>query len=154
MLAVQVQYWSMRENIRHNKKTESIGVYEMHTNRINARINAQNAVSNRIQARASQSQAKSARMNAQTNKVFASAAVTQAQAAMSQAGAAWQQANAASMNASTNRINAITNKGQLHYNAQDTRNRTELVPSQKFGNYLGGAASVVSSISSLARFVK
>lgn len=72
MLQQQINYWNLKENIRHNKVGEGIYKQDADTNRINADTNIFNANVNA--------------MNATSNRIQAGAAVTQAQAASRQAG--------------------------------------------------------------------
>jgi len=79
MLQQQINYWTLRENMRHNRVGEGINQQDADTNRINANTNIWNAQTNAI--------------NAVSNRIQANAATIQAGAAVRQAGAAERQAS-------------------------------------------------------------
>lgn len=88
MLQQQINYWTLKENMRHNRQTERIGRYEMRSNRMTAEANRLNANTNVYNAQINA-------INATSNRIQANAAATQAGAAVRQAGAAERQAGAA-----------------------------------------------------------
>lgn len=79
MLQQQINYWNLRETMRHNRVGESIYQQDADTNRMNANTNIFNANTNAI--------------NAVSNRMQANAALSQAAAAHRQASAAESQAN-------------------------------------------------------------
>lgn len=91
MLQQQINYWTMREGMRHNRVLEGISQQDADTNRMNANINKINANTNIFNAQTN-------RMNAVSNRIQAGAAVTQAGASVRMAGAAERQAGVAERN--------------------------------------------------------
>lgn len=78
MLQQQINYWTLRESMRHNRVSESIGWKEAESNRMNA-------VSNRMNANTNIYNAKINAINAVSNRMQANAALSQAAAAHRQA---------------------------------------------------------------------
>lgn len=80
MLQQQINYWTLREAMRHNRVTEYIGKKEATTNRMNAKSNRMNANTNIFNAKVNA-------INATSNRMLANAALSQAAAAHRQASA-------------------------------------------------------------------
>lgn len=94
MLQQQINYWTLREAMRHNRVGESIGWYEAKSGRMDSYTRRMDAKTNRLNYSVNVMNAETSRMNAYSNRIQAGAAVTQAGAAVRQAGAAERQAGA------------------------------------------------------------
>lgn len=141
-LAVQVQYWNLKESMRHNRVAESQELFNFQTNRINAGVNQMNANTNLYNADINS-------INAQTNKVFANAAQRQAGAAETQASAAIKQASVAGVNAYTNMANAVTNRTNAGTNQRTVTVSEGLMPSQKAKNYASAVGGAIGAVTAL-----
>lgn len=148
-LAVQVQYWTLKENMRHNRVSEGQEMYNFETNRLNYGVNQQNANVNQQNADTNAYNAQINAINAQTNKVFASAAVRQAGAAETQAQAAMKQAGIAGVNALTNIRNANINATNASTNQRTVKVSEDLMPSQRAKNYAGVVEGVIGGVMTL-----
>lgn len=98
MLQQQINYWGLKETMRHNRVGEAISQQEADSNRMNANTNITNAESNRITANANSRNAESNAINAVSNRIQANAATVQGYAAMRNAGANERQAGVAERN--------------------------------------------------------
>lgn len=131
MLQQQINYWNLKETMRHNRVGERIYQQDADTNRINARVNIKNANTNRINANTNIFNSKVNAMNAVSNRIQANASTTMAGAAVTQAGAAVRQAGASERQASVSERNvAVTEK---------------LANSKQFSNYASPFGSALGS---------
>lgn len=146
-LAVQVQYWAMRENMRHNRVAESQEMFNFETNRLNQGVNQQNANINQQNADTNVINALTNIRNANINAQNANTNLTFAAASMKQANAAQQQANVAGVNALTNITNAQTNRIQANNATRSVVVAEALMPSQRAKNWAGITQGVIGAIS-------
>lgn len=94
MLQQQINYWTLKESMRHNRVVESISWYDAESTRMDSHTKRMDAKTNRLNYGVNVKNAETKRMDAYSNRIQAGAAVTQAGAAVRQAGAAERQAGA------------------------------------------------------------